>query len=139
LHFKLESAQKPALSAFLGLTGMIDHQRVCAWLHVLSGVAIMVLLSASLAYVASQFASSEITPQVKSLLGSIGLAIGTSLCIVAGAELIGGVAFLASKPMGRPLLLLSSAFHVINVPLGTALAVYTYWSFFRGKAQLPAP
>lgn len=109
--------------------------RICAWLHVVSGLAVMLLLSLTLAYLASRYGSSGLSDHVKSLLGSAGIAAGTALCIVAGVELVGGVAVLAGRPIGRPLLLLSAAFHVINVPLGTALSVYTFWVFFsRGGA-----
>ena len=118
---------------------MVDHPRICAWLHVISGLAILLLLSVGLAYVAGQYAGSAVTPQVKSLLGSVGLAVGTALCIVAGVELIGGVAFLASKPVGRPLLILSAAFHTINVPIGTALSVYTFWALLGANAPRSLP
>lgn len=115
---------------------MTNHQRICAWLHVISGVAIMLLLSVTLAYLASQFSGSSVSSHAKSLLGSVGLAVGTALCMVAGVEIIGGVAFLTSKPIGRPLLLLSAAFHVVNLPLGTALSIYTFWAFFRAATQV---
>ncbi len=117
---------------------MINHQRLCAWLHVVSGVAIMLVLSVTLAFLASQFAGSSLSPHVKPLLGSVGIAIGTAVCMVAGVELIGGVAFLASKPIGRPLLLLSAAFHVVNLPIGTALSIYTFWAFFRASPSTDA-
>ncbi|MBK6716268.1 MAG: hypothetical protein IPG57_14535 [Burkholderiales bacterium] len=112
----------------------IPHARICAWLHVLSGVAVMLLLSASLAYLASHYSGSAIPEQVKALLGSAGVAIGTAVCLVAGVELIGGVAFLAGKPIGRPMLLLSSSFQLINLPIGTALAVYSYWALLRAPS-----
>lgn len=110
---------------------MTDHPRLCAWLHIVSGLAILLLLSATLAYVAAHYGTSGIPGQVKAVLGSVGIAAGTALCIVAGLELVGGVAFLSARPIGRPLLLLSSAFHVINVPLGTALSIYSFWALLR--------
>ncbi|MFT3664981.1 hypothetical protein [Piscinibacter sp.] len=120
---------------------MLNHSRLCAWLHLVSGVAIIVVLSVVLATAASQYADSALSPFVKSLMGSVGLVVGTALCIVAGIELVGAAAFLASKPIGRPLLLLSAAFHVINFPIGTALSVYTFWALLRGQPSqgLQAP
>lgn len=115
----------------------LRHQRLCAWLHVVSGVAILVLLSASLAYVAARYSASALPSHVKAVVGSAGIAVGTALCIVAGVELIGGVASLIGKPVGRPLLLLSSAFHVINVPIGTALSVYTFWALLKAPPAGP--
>jgi hypothetical protein len=115
---------------------MTDHSRICAWLHVLSGVAVMLLLSASLAYLASHYSSSNLPEQVKALLGGAGVAIGTAICLVAGVELIGGVAFLSGKALGRPLLLLSSTFQLINLPIGTALGLYTYWALMKAKPEV---
>ena len=134
----------------------IPHARICAWLHVLSGVAVMLLLSASLAYLASHYSGSAIPEQVKALLGSAGVAIGTAVSGEAGEplqvpqtsprdlardvrpvrwlEIGGGVAFLAGKPIGRPMLLLSSSFQLINLPIGTALAVYSYWALLRAPS-----
>ncbi|MBI5270261.1 MAG: hypothetical protein HY856_11360 [Burkholderiales bacterium] len=113
---------------------MINHPRVCAWLHLLSGVALIVALSLVLAVAASGYSGSGLAPGLKSLLGTVGLVVGTALCVVAGVELVGAAASLAGKPIGRPLLLLSAAFHVINVPLGTALGVYTFWALLRRGA-----
>lgn len=117
-------------------TGMTKQQRLCAWMHVMSGLAIMLLLSVTLAYFASRFGDSSISAESKPLLGSVAIAVGTALCMVAGLEIVGGLAFLASKPFGRPLLLLSAAFHVINVPIGTALSIYTFWAFFRAGSHI---
>lgn len=111
----------------------MNHPRLCAWLHVISGLAILIVLSLTLAFLASQYSGSSIPQEIKSLLGTVGLALGTALCVVAGVELVGGIAFLTSRPVGRPLLLLSAAFHVINVPLGTALSIYTFWALLRGS------
>jgi len=113
---------------------MVNHSRLCAWLHLISGVAIIVVLSVILATAASQYTSSSLSPYVKSLMGTVGLVVGTALCIVAGIELVGAAAFLASKPIGRPLLMLSAAFHVINFPIGTALSIYTFWVLLRSQA-----
>lgn len=116
---------------------MVNHPRTCAWLHIVSGLAIMLLLSGTLAYVAAHYGSSTLPEQVKALLGGAGVAVGTALCIVAGLELIGGVAYLSNRSLGRPLLLLSSAFHVINVPIGTALSIYSFWALFKAPLRRP--
>lgn len=109
----------------------MNHTRICAWLHLVSGVAILVVLSVVLAAVAAQVAGGTVSAQTRALMGTVGLALGTALCVVAGVELVGAVATLAGKPIGRPLLLLSAAFHVINLPIGTALGVYTFWALLR--------
>lgn len=109
----------------------MNHLRLAAWLHVVSGVCILLALSAALAYVAASYAGSGLQADLKAMLGTVGLVAGTALSVVAGLELIGGVAHLAGLAVGRPLLLLSSAFQLANVPLGTGLAIYTFWALSR--------
>lgn len=108
-----------------------NRGRLCAWLHIVSGVCILVVMSLVLAYVASSYSTSSLPEGIKSVLGSAGIAIGTALSVIAGAELIGGVAYLSARPLGKPLLLLSSALQLVNLPFGTALGLYTFWEFFR--------
>lgn len=109
----------------------MNHLRLAAWLHVVSGVCILLALSAALAYVAASYAGSGLQADLKAILGTVGLVVGTALSVVAGLELVGGVAHLAGLAIGRPLLMLSSAFQLANVPLGTGLAIYTFWALSR--------
>jgi hypothetical protein len=110
-----------------------DHPRVAAWLHIVSGLCILLVMSGTLAWVASSYGSSTLPEGVKAILGTVGLAVGTALSLVAGLELLGGVALLSGKALGRPVLLLSSVFQLANVPFGTALGLYTFWALLRSR------
>lgn len=110
---------------------MHDHPRIAAWLHIVSGLCILVTLSGLLAFAAAYHGSAALPEDLKGKLGTVALVLGTALSVVAGLEILGGVAFLNGKGFGRPLLLLSSALHVANLPFGTALSMYTFWAFAR--------
>lgn len=117
---------------------MISHQKISAWLHVGSGLCIMVVLSVALAFMATYYGTSPIPSGVKASLATVGLAVGTALSVIAGIELVGGVAFLTGKSFGRGLLLFSSALQLVNLPFGTALGVYTFWALLRGPLEQPS-
>jgi hypothetical protein len=108
-----------------------DPLRVAAGLHIVSGACILLALSVALAYVAASYAGSGLQGDLKAILGTVGIVVGTALSVIAGLELVGGVAHLAGLAIGRPLLILCSAFQLANVPLGTALAIFTFWALSR--------
>jgi len=112
-----------------------DHARLAAWLHLVSAVLLLVLLALGLAGIAASYAQATgLAEDLKGRLGTLALVVGTAVSVLAGLELLGGVALLSGKAIGRPLLLLCSALQVINLPFGTALAAYTFWALARGPA-----
>lgn len=49
------------------------------------------------------------------------------IAIVSAAQIIGGIGLLKRQAWSRILLLVVSALRLIDVPLGTALGIYTIW------------
>lgn len=112
-----------------------DHARLAAWLHIVSAVLLLVLLALGLAGIAASYAQATgLAEDLKGRLGTLALVLGTAVSVLVGLELLGGVALLNGKRLGRPLLLLCSALQVINLPFGTALAMYTFWALARRPA-----
>ena len=70
-------------------------------------------------------------------------AIGATAIYVIGALLFtvpaiaGGYGLLRQKRWARKLVLVSAAVAALNVPLGTALAVYTFWYLLGNNRQVP--
>lgn len=109
-----------------------DHARLAAWLHIVSALLLLVLMAVALATVAASYhQAAGLAADLKGRLGTVALVLGTAVSVLAGLELLGGVALLNGKPLGRPLLLLCSGLQVANLPFGTALAMYTFWAFAR--------
>lgn len=57
----------------------------------------------------------------------VGLAISFFLTLVSVPGIIGGLGLLMHKPWARVLVIVISIFGLFNIPLGTALAIYTLW------------
>jgi hypothetical protein len=62
------------------------------------------------------------------------------LVVVSLPGIVGGFGLLRGKPWARVVLLVVAAFEVLHVPLGTALAIYTFWVLLseEGKRALAA-
>jgi NADH:ubiquinone oxidoreductase subunit K len=61
------------------------------------------------------------------LLPILGLAIGGFFAVTSLLAVIGGIGLLKRKNWARILILVLSAFDLLNIPFGTALAIYTIW------------
>jgi hypothetical protein len=57
----------------------------------------------------------------------IGAIISLWILLVSLPSIIGGVALLRYKPWGRYLVLVLSVLVLFNIPLGTAIGVYSIW------------
>ncbi len=62
-----------------------------------------------------------------SVLAIIGFAIGVFLFILSIPGIIGGIGILKRKEWARILVLVTSAFHLLNFPIGTAIGGYSIW------------
>lgn len=58
------------------------------------------------------------------IIASIGVGIAVFLLLLAAPSVIGGFGLLRYKPWSRVWMIIVSAFHLLHVPLGTALGVY---------------
>jgi hypothetical protein len=86
---------------------------------ILIGGFIFVLL-AGLGYVTHD---EEAAP----ILAIIGLCVGGFLCLLSIPGIIGGIGLFKRKEWARILVLVISALHLINFPIGTAIGGYSIW------------
>lgn len=68
----------------------------------------------------------DIGPEAPVILRTVGLGVGLFLWILAVPKIIAGAAVLKKQEWGRILVLILSFLSVLNFPLGTALAVYSF-------------
>lgn len=86
---------------------------------ILIGGFIFVLL-AGLGYVVQD---EEAAP----ILTVIGFFVGAFLCLLSIPGIIGGIGLFKRKEWARILVLVISALHLINFPIGTAIGGYSIW------------
>jgi hypothetical protein len=66
-------------------------------------------------------------PAAMAILTAVGVGIGTFLIVLSVPGLVGGIWLLRRRPWARMLTLIVGAFDLIDIPLGTALGVYSFW------------
>ena len=69
----------------------------------------------------------EIPEEVFEIAPIVLAIIGTIILIVSIAGIIGAIGVMKKKEWGRITLLVISFFHLIHIPLGTILGVYSIW------------
>jgi len=67
------------------------------------------------------------------VLSIIGVVIASFLLITAIPGIIGGIGLLKRKSWARILILILAAIDLLDIPLGTALAVYSFWVLLQDE------
>src|SRR6516225_2317781 len=105
------------------------HARVAAILHiVLASLSLLVLLviGALVGAFGAYGASIGVERQIAEWVGGIGM-----ILVASGAVLL-----LRGSDSGRVITLAFSALHLLNIPFGTAVGVYSLWALLR---EMPKP
>lgn len=115
---------------------MRQHVTIVAALHI--GLSLLLLLAAVLVFTilfGIGWASGDrIAANILTVIGSM---VGGFMVIVGLPGLVGGIGLLQWRPWSRILMLIVSAMNLINVPVGTAVGVYSIWVLTREEtAQL---
>jgi len=90
--------------------------------HVLGLVVGIVIMS-----VLSSIGCLTGDPTAMTILTAVGVGIGTFLIVLSIPGLVAGIWLLKRRPWARMLTLIVGAFDLIDIPLGTALGVYSFW------------
>jgi hypothetical protein len=69
----------------------------------------------------------EVPPELLNIVPIILTVIGIAILIFAVIGIIGAVGVIKKKEWGRITLLVMSFFHLVRIPLGTILGVYSIW------------
>jgi hypothetical protein len=93
------------------------------------GVVALIVMGSIATFVGASQAdySNGIAP---SLLAAIGLAAAVFFLALAAPSIIGGWGLMKYRPWSRILMIIVSIFHLLHIPLGTALGVYGLWVLF---------
>ena len=71
--------------------------------------------------------------EATAILSIVGISVGAFLIIFSIPEIIGGIGLLKRRPWSRILMLVVSVFDLLNIPIGTAIGVYTLWVLLQDK------
>ena len=68
------------------------------------------------------------------ILGIIGLSVGAFLVVMGVPGLAAGYGLLKRRPWARMLTLVLGILNLVNIPVGTAMGVYTLWVLLDDRA-----
>ena len=101
------------------LTAVAALQVGLSILGVLLGIFVFVLLT-GIGVIAQE-------KEALFILSTIGTGVGLFLLIISVPGIIGGIGLFKRKEWARILVLILSAIDLLNIPIGTALGIYSIW------------
>ena len=109
------------------------HVTILGWLYVVGSAFFLVLGLIGFVFLAGIGILSG-DPEAARILPFIGL-IGIILFTVLGLPgIVAGIGLLRRKTWGRILALIVGFFNLVNVPIGTALGIYTFFVLLQQEA-----
>jgi hypothetical protein len=112
---------------------MLTHVKVIAWLHiVLGGLGILaavglLLLFGGIAGLVGATDHSQDARIAIPILGGIGAILFIVIALMSIPGIIAGFGLLKFAPWARILTIVLSALHILNIPIGTAIGIYSLW------------
>jgi hypothetical protein len=97
----------------------------------LVGIGIFIIFAG----IGAMAASFTVTEGIftSSLFTIIGFCAGVLFLLFSLPGIIAGIGLLKRRPWARMFTLILSAFNLINIPLGTALAIYSFWVLMQDE------
>ncbi|HYZ75408.1 MAG TPA: hypothetical protein VE641_20175 [Chthoniobacterales bacterium] len=124
---------------------MRDHIKILGILNIVMGcltasiglVALVILggLAGALSWSGVSVQDSG-APFAGPILSLIGLGVAAFFVLLGLPSIIGGWGLLKLRPWSRVFTLVVSGFHLLHVPLGTALGVYGFWVLLSDEAKM---
>jgi hypothetical protein len=117
------------------MDAMRDHIKILGILNILMGgltallgIAVLLFAGALAGVIAASLSStlsdSDGSAIAAPVIAAIGMGIAVFLLLLAAPSVIGGFGLLHYKRWSRVWMIVVSGFHLLHVPLGTALGVY---------------
>jgi hypothetical protein len=75
-------------------------------------------------------------PQAIRILTIVAAALVALLTPISVAGIIGGIGLLKRRSWARILMLIVSVLHLLDIPLGTALGIYTIWVLIQDETKV---
>jgi hypothetical protein len=110
------------------------HVTAVAVIHIGFGaLGMLAAIFVFLAVAGAGFLSGDL--QAIFVTSTVATVVGAFLAVTSLPSIIGGVGLLQRRDWARILVLIVAVFHLLNVPVGTAVAVYTFWVLLQDETR----
>lgn len=119
---------------------MQQHIKIVAILNIIYGALIalvgltILLVFGGLASVVGISGDSDAAAGA-GVLGAIGVGVAALFVVLAAPSIAGGLGLLKYRPWARILTIVLAALHLLSIPLGTALGIYTLWALLKPESE----
>lgn len=103
---------------------MQSHVTAVAVLHIGFGI-LGLILGVALFVILGWAATFVEEPDVEFLLPTLAVLIGGGIAFFSIIDIVGGIGLLGYRPWARILVLISSVLDLLNIPIGTAIGIYS--------------
>ncbi len=111
-----------------------QHVAILGWLHIALGIVFLAFGAMGfMMMVGIGLLTGEADGFV--IMSMMGIFASFMMLLVALPAIIVGLGLLKHKNWGRMLAIVLAIFNLMNVPLGTAMAVYTFYVLFQNDAN----
>jgi hypothetical protein len=118
---------------------MKTHIQIVAILHIALGA--LSVIGAIVLFACLGLAGTIVVLQgeqgVAGILGLVAVVVCGLLVVLGLPGIIGGWALLTERRWGRPLVLVLGVLALFNIPIGTAVGIYTLWALLSDTEDAP--
>ena len=115
-------------------TQLRQHLKILGWLH-LAAAGCAVIIGGFVFVVLNVIGIAIHDREATAILGIVGAAVAGFLVLLSLPGLFAGYGLLKRRPWARILAIIVGALHLYNMPLGTALGIYTFVILADAKAD----
>jgi hypothetical protein len=102
---------------------------------VLAGLFVLAIFGVGGAVVGAAAQNDPDAMVAAPILGVIGIALFLFIVLASVPGIAAGIGMLKFRPWSRILAIVVSALNILNVPLGTALGVYSLWVLLNNEVE----
>ena len=110
-----------------------QHVTIVGWLHIV-GNAIFLLIGCFVFALLWGIGLATGEPDATWILGIVGTSVCALLALLGIPGIVAGYGLLRRKGWGRILALVVGFLGLVNLPLGTAIGIYTFWVLLQEAA-----
>lgn len=117
---------------------MKQHVSIVAYLYIAFGILYILAAFATAAILIGTgvfVRSGEGGAEAFGILLLVAVVVGLLLLVLGLPGIIGGLGLLKYRSWARILVLVLGALNLVNIPFGTALGVYTFWTLLNDEAE----
>lgn len=113
---------------------MAQHVKILGWCFLIYH-GLLLLLGIGLFLIVSGAGVLSGDRQAMLVTGAVGTFLAALFLILSLPGLIAGVGLLRFRPWARILAIVLGALHLLSIPIGTALGIYTLWVLLHRQTE----